>query len=158
MSELPILLERKLIHPLDNVSKAGPVGPEGQEMKWEEFAPGALEAVRVGGRITVLQLLASVYTLFYDRALFGSAGVPEPNNEWTWDSVVEAGTRLTRVPAQPTNPVDQSSQLGILAHNSTPLLLTLIWSHGGEFVSADGKRVLLVQPSGSAAAGEEAVR
>ncbi|HEX2034692.1 MAG TPA: extracellular solute-binding protein [Chloroflexota bacterium] len=136
MFELPALLERKLIDPVEEVVKAD------RSFSLEDFAPGVLEAVRTRGKVAVLPLAGQVTCLLYDAHLFDSGGVARPDRNWTWTDLVEAGRRLTT----PTG-AGGVPQWGIYAHNNIQLLLAMIWSHGGELVSKDGRRSLLGDPA-----------
>lgn len=132
--EVPVLLERNLIQPIEPLLKVD------RSLKLEEFAPGALEAVRSRGKIAVLPLAGYVQVLLYDSALFDAAGAPRPDREWTWQRLIEVGQRLMRTGGE-------QEQWAIIAHNSTSLLLSLVWSHGGQLLSKDGRRSLLAEPA-----------
>ncbi|MBI3974546.1 MAG: extracellular solute-binding protein [Chloroflexi bacterium] len=93
----------------------------------------------IGGRIAVLPLSGSVSFVLYDSALFQAAGVDKPGPGWTWTQFVEAGKRLTRT--------GEREQWGTMAANSIPLLLSLIWAHGGELVNKEGRRSPLAEPA-----------
>jgi ABC-type glycerol-3-phosphate transport system substrate-binding protein len=131
--EMPALLERRLIEPLEEVLKAE------RSIKLDEFVPGALDAVRYRGRVAALPLAGWVNVLLYDAALFDAAGVPRPAKDWTWTGFLEAARRLTR--AGP-----EREQWGTLAHQHQQLLLALIWSHGGDLLARDGRRSALAEP------------
>jgi ABC-type glycerol-3-phosphate transport system substrate-binding protein len=133
-TDLPALVDRKLVMPLEQVLQAD------RAVSVEEFAPGALEAVRTHGKVAALPLSGSVFTLYYDSALFAADGVPKPRRDWTWGTLAEASVRLTRKDGD-------GQQWGIMAHNQPWLLLNLIWSYGGELVTKDGKRALLGEPA-----------
>ena len=132
--DLPALLEKKLVQPLDEVLKAD------RSLTLDEFVPGALEAVRTRGRVGMLPLAGQVNTLLYDSGLFETAGVKLPDREWTWSAALEAARRITRESPE-------ARYWGLLAHNQVPLLLSLIWAHGGELLAKDAKRSLLSEPA-----------
>lgn len=128
--ELPTLLGRNLVLPIEQMLKAE------RSVRMEEFAPGALEAVRTRGRVAALPLSGNVYVLLFNSALFDGSGIARPDRESTWIALVDTARRLT-------HGLGGQEQWGILAHNSTWLLVTLIWAHGGEVVGKDGRRASL---------------
>ncbi len=72
-----------------------------------------------------LQVLA----LYYNRDLFDAAGVPYPDETWTWDNVLDAATKLTRRDG------DQTTQWGmdIGVMDIWWGAQTLAWAMGGGF-------------------------
>ncbi len=135
LGELPTLLGQRLLVPLTELQKTG------LALKMDRFAPGAVEAATVAGKLAVLPLAGSPNVLMYDAALFEATGTGPPDERWTWTALVDAGRRLTRPETE-----GDAGQWGILAHSTPGLLLSLIWSHGGEVLSADGSRSLLGEP------------
>jgi ABC-type glycerol-3-phosphate transport system substrate-binding protein len=132
--DLPALIDRKLIQPLDEALKTD------RSFALEEFVSGALEAVRTRGKIGMLPLAGQVNVLLYDTALFESASLPPPARDWTWTALLESARRLTRE-------TPDARHWGILAHNQVPLLLGLIWAHGGELIARDGRRSAIAEPA-----------
>ena len=133
MNELPLLYQEGIIEPFEQATRV-----EGS-IDLSAFAPGALEAVSWQGQTLVLPLSSSINTLTYDTDLFADAGVSAPGDEWTWTDMIEAGKRLTYSD-------DTGGQWGTYAHASVPLLLSLIWSHGGEVFGSQGGDVRLAEP------------
>ncbi len=133
MNELPLLYQEGIIEPFEQATRV-----EGS-IDLSAFAPGALEAVSWQGQALVLPLSSSINTLTYDSELFADAGVGTPGNEWTWLDMIEAGKRLTYSD-------DTGAQWGTYAHASVPLLLSLIWSHGGEVFGSQGGDVRIAEP------------
>jgi len=66
-----------------------------REFAISDFYPGLLELCRFRGRFYSLPRYASVYVLFYNRDLFDRAGVPYPDDSWTWDTYLAAARKLT---------------------------------------------------------------
>ena len=59
------------------------------------FYPAALEAFQFEGEQYGLPITFSTVALFYNRDLFAAAGVEYPNDEWTWQDVIDAGKAIT---------------------------------------------------------------
>ncbi len=137
-ADLPPLVDRRLIEPVDRVWALS------RSEASSDFAPGALEAVKVQGRTAALPLGAWVHVLYYDPSLFEAASFGPPKHDWTWAEFATAAQRLTHV--------DGDRQWALLAHDEPYLLLSLLWSHGG-VAAADGKRWMLDE-----AAAMDAVR
>ena len=133
MDELPLLYSEGVIEPFDQATRV-----EGS-IDLSAFAPGALESVSWQGQVMALPLASIINTLTYDSDLLANDGVAEPSSPWTWAEMIEAGKRLTY-----SN--DEGSQWGTYAHASVPLLLSMIWSHGGDVFGAEGGEVRLADP------------
>ena len=133
MDELPLLYAEGIIEPFEQATRVD------GSIDLSAFAPGALEAVTWQGQVLVLPLSSSINTLTYDTDLFANAGVTAPSDSWSWTEMIEAGKRLTYTD-------DSGTQWGTYAHASVPMLLSLIWSHGGEVFSAENGAVRLSEP------------
>lgn len=134
MNELPLLYSEGIIEPFEQATRVD------GSIDLSDFAPGALEAVTWQGQVLVLPLSSSINTLTYDKDLFELAGVAAPSESWTWTEMIEAGKRLTYAD-------ESGSQWGTYAHASVPMLLSLIWSHGGEVFDAQNGTVRLTEPA-----------
>ena len=136
MNELPLLYAEGIIEPFEQATRVD------GSIDLSAFAPGALEAVTWQGQVLVLPLSSSINTLTYDTDLFANAGVAAPSDSWSWTEMIEAGKRLTFAD-------DSGTQWGTYAHASVPMLLSLIWSHGGEVFSAENGAVRLSRTGGN---------
>ena len=134
MRELPLLYDERIIEPFEQATRVD------GSIDLSAFAPGALEAVTWQGQVLVLPLSSSINTLTYDETLLADAGVPAPTSAWTWNEMIEAGKRLTFSD-------EAGGQWGTYAHASVPMLLSLIWSHGGEVFDAQNGAVRLSEPA-----------
>ena len=74
--------------------------------------------------------------VYYNRALFRAAGVPEPNAEWTWDDYRRMARALTR-DLDADGSIDQ---YGAAFTNYYFYWIVWVWSAGGDVVSADATR------------------
>ncbi len=62
-----------------------------------DFHPRLVEMCRYKGDLYSLPRYTSVYTLFYNKALFDAEGLPYPGTEsWTWDDYLAAVKALTK--------------------------------------------------------------
>ena len=133
MDELPLLYNEGVIEPFDQATRV-----EGS-IDLSAFAPGAMESVSWQGQVMALPLASIINTLTYDSDLLANDGVAAPSNAWSWAEMIEAGKRLTY-------DNDEGAQWGTYAHASVPLLLSMIWSHGGDVFGAEGGEVRLADP------------
>lgn len=134
MNELPLLYDGGIIEPFEQATRV-----EGN-IDLSDFAPGAMESVRWQGQALALPLSSTINTLTYDTELLAGDGVAVPDGGWSWMEMIEAGKRLTY-----SN--DDGSQWGTYAHASVPMLLSMIWSHGGEVFDAQNGVVRLAEPN-----------
>jgi len=65
------------------------------------FHPSIMQFVRTGGRIAALPLSATMKGVFYNKQWFDKAGVPYPENGWTWNNFLEAALQLQRENVSP---------------------------------------------------------
>ncbi|GAB2735347.1 extracellular solute-binding protein [Arthrobacter bambusae] len=73
--------------------------------------------------------------LFYNKALFKEAGVPDPTPNWTWDDVKSAGAKLSKF----YQGKGIYGYAGDLTGGQTSYYNTMIEA-GGTIISADGKK------------------
>ena len=87
---------------------------------------------------------------FYNTDMFEAAGVPLPEDGWTWEQMVEAARKLT------IKEGDVTAQYGIDGSNFNwwAMAVPAIRGHGGEVVDESGK---VVVNSDEAAAGIDAL-
>jgi len=74
--------------------------------------------------------------LYYNRRLFDAAGVPYPQEGWTWEEFREDCKRLTLWPHGASHP----TQYGFQLQNGMPGWIMWIWQNGGDVLTPDGKR------------------
>lgn len=134
MNELPLLYSEGIIEPFEQATRVD------GSIDLSDFAPGALEAVTWEGQVLVLPLSSAINTLTFDKDIFEVDGVAAPTESWSWTEMIEAGKRLTYEN-------ESGSQWGTYAHASVPLLLSMIWSHGGEVFDAQNGTVRLSEPA-----------
>lgn len=54
-----------------------------------------MKPYEIDGKLSAMPWQALPFGLYYNKALFAAAGVPEPTNDWTWDDVASAAAKLT---------------------------------------------------------------
>ena len=82
-----------------------------------------------------------IMALAYNKTLFDEAGVAYPTNQWTWDDLLDAATKLTR-----TSSAGQQTY-GIYAVNNVQEMWgNLVLENGGRFLSEDLKKGVLNTP------------
>jgi multiple sugar transport system substrate-binding protein len=115
----------------------------------EDFYPQALEAFRRDGELVCLPQNISSLVVYYNRDMFREAGVPEPEDGWTWNDMVEKAIKLTKDKDGDGN-IDQ---YGLGVEPSIIRLAPFVWSNGGELVDDEEKptRFTLDTPEGLAA-------
>jgi multiple sugar transport system substrate-binding protein len=91
-----------------------------------DFYPALLEGFRVGGRLYGLPRDNDTKVIYYNRAHFQAAGLPEPSADWTWDDLRRAALALSR----PDGP-DISYGFGF---EPAYWWLLWVWQNGGNVV------------------------
>ena len=101
----------------------------------DDFYPGPLDAFRFGEdrTITCLPQNASSLVLYYNRDLFKAAGVPEPEDDWTWKDFTDRAVALTK----DTNGDGTTDVYGAGIEPSLIRLAPFLWSNGAELVKDD---------------------
>lgn len=88
-------------------------------IKRETFFPVTLDTLSLKGRPYALPYIAKIAHFIYNEPLLAAAGLPMPNENWTWTDLLEYSKKTT-VPA--------SKQFGL--HNLSQLHAA--WAFGGE--------------------------
>jgi len=64
-------------------------------IRYEDFFPVTVRQFKRGSSIYALSWDWSPMVVFYNKTFFDQAGVPYPNEHWTWSDFLEAAKRLT---------------------------------------------------------------
>ena len=96
----------------------------------DRWFPQLIEPYKSGDKIYGLPRSWHPYILYYNKNLFDEAGIPYPDETWTWEDVIEYGKKLTR-DRNGDGIIDQFA----IANIPYPIL---VWSSGGSFFK-DGK-------------------
>ena len=99
------------------------------------FAPSGIAAASYNGKIYSAPFGSSMQVLYYNKAMFKTAGVeppsPDPDKRWTWEQVVEAGRKIAK-------PAENIWGFTFEQQERPYQLLPLGQSLGGTALSADG--------------------
>ena len=85
----------------------------------------------------------STIVLYYNKNAFRRAGIPFPDETWTWDTFLDAAQRLT-VDADNDGRIDQYGFLMALGTHRWPIF---IWQNGGQVVDDGSLRFALDTPA-----------
>jgi multiple sugar transport system substrate-binding protein len=101
---------------------------DSESLAEEDFYPQALEAFRFDGRLVCLPQNISSLVVYYNKDLFRSAGVAEPEPDWSWNDMVAKAVRLT-ADTDEDGTVDRH---GLAVEPSIIRVAPFVWSNGGE--------------------------
>jgi multiple sugar transport system substrate-binding protein len=96
---------------------------------------GVQDFTAADGHLYGLPRDLSTIALYYNKTMFDAAGIPYPDDTWTWDKLVEAAQKLTKGPTQwgfYTETTDMENYWS-----------SLVWQAGGDIVGADKKTLLI---------------
>jgi multiple sugar transport system substrate-binding protein len=65
----------------------------------DDYWPYLLDSARYEGDVYGLPRDIEAHALYYNKTLFDEAGVAYPTDEWTWDDLLAAAEKLTKVEA-----------------------------------------------------------
>ncbi len=142
----------------------GPLGPDYQSrdvlldltpfIKAENYDLGQLDDNAVkdfttrDGVVFGLPRDLNVVALYYNKDMFDAAGIPYPDDTWTWDKLVEVGKQLTK----DTNGDGTIDQWGIYTETTDMenAWSSFVWQAGGDILTEDGTRSALDKPESAA--------
>ncbi len=128
---LPFLVRRGMLRPLEMSSDVN--------FDPTQYYPGLLEPGQIDGRQYLLPGDFSTLALYYNKFLFNKAGVPFPEDNWTWDNLLAAARMLTR----DFNNDGKPDQWGIQMNANWDIGFEYwVAAAGGSLISADGKQVM----------------
>ncbi len=128
---LPFLVRRGMLRPLDLTLT--------KEYDPSQYYPGLLEPGQVDGQQYLLPGDFSPLALYYNKFLFTKAGVPFPEDNWTWDNLLAAARMLTK----DENNDGKPEQWGIQMNANWDIGFEYwVAAAGGSLISPDGKQVV----------------
>jgi len=108
----------------------------GDEYDKDDFYPNMWEEGKYQGKQYGIPFSTPAHVLFYNKKLFDEAQIGYPNENWTWDDLVDAAKKLTK--GEGANKVYGITNL-LDKGNEWQNLLNIIRAYGGSFMSEDRK-------------------
>ena len=102
----------------------------------QRYDPTVLSVFTRGGAVYALPQGYTPIVVAYNKDLFDRAGLPYPNDDWTWDDFKRIAKLLTR----DTDGDGQIDQWGTAFERRPFLWIPWLWSGGGDVLCADGRR------------------
>lgn len=93
----------------------------------------------VDGKLYAMPTMTFVNVLFYNKDIFDKAGIPYPDENYTWDTLRETAKQLTK----DTNGDGKIDQYGFSFGAWPNFIFPYIWANGGEFIKDDRKTSVL---------------
>jgi multiple sugar transport system substrate-binding protein len=112
----------------------------------EDLYPSVREALKYKGVFYGLPRDVTTFALYYNQELFDQAGLPYPDERWTWTAFLEAAKRLTRTEA--------AGAVSTYGFHHRPLYdqtMIWVWQNGGNFLNPDHTECLLDRPEATEA-------
>jgi multiple sugar transport system substrate-binding protein len=110
-----------------------------------DFFPEATKPFRWQGELMCIPQNVSSLVVYYDKDLFDAAGLPYPEDDWTWDDFLATAQALT----QDVDGDGVTDQYGLGTEASIFRVAPFIWQNGGELVvtESNGEAVRLALDS-----------
>jgi multiple sugar transport system substrate-binding protein len=103
----------------------------------EDYFPSAVKAITNQDRIGALPVMTETIGVYYNKEHFDEAGIPYPQEGWTWDEFLDTARRLTLKDKDGT-----VTRYGVFAGFGQLLNVEpIVWRNGGAFLSEDGVQV-----------------
>jgi len=106
-----------------------------------DWVPMVYQSSVVNGILYALPITTDVRGLFYNKRMFGDAGLDPDQAPKTWDDLAYYARLLTR-----TNSDGRMTQLGINPLDAQGTLYFFALANGAKFLSEDGRSALLNRP------------
>lgn len=119
-----------------------------EELRVDDFFPTALDAFTFRGLTAAMPWDGMAVMMYYNKDLFDAAGIPYPDEDWTWQDFREIARQLT---------VDRDGdgrpdQFGALLIFSWLDIQPILWSFGARMLDEDCARAAIDTPEARAAA------
>lgn len=106
-----------------------PIIEKDPDFDLDDFYPNIVDIARRGNAIYAIPNDFTPMVMYYNKRLFDAAGVPYPQNGWTFDQFRDAAKRLTT-----------KDQYGFVFANWFPGWIMWLWNNGGDVFSPDLKQ------------------
>ena len=113
--------------PLDDLIAEDP------DLGTEMFFPSLIEAFTYKGKLFGIPKDWNTQVLYYNKTLFDEAGIPYPDENWTWDDVVDAAERI----AADTDGNGMIDRWGFVTDVGMNRIGSWIYANGGSILSED---------------------
>ncbi|MEK3723000.1 ABC transporter substrate-binding protein [Paenibacillus sp. FSL H8-0034] len=110
--------------------------------KLGENLPDLMEGMKYDGKQYALPRNAGGWYTYYNKTLFDKAGVKYPDESWTWETLIEAGKKLTN---NSTNANERTWAIAFDAKSSAQHI-NYIWQSGGDYFNKDKTALLFDSP------------
>lgn len=120
-------------------------GRDGIDRK--DFIPILWESIKYNGETYGVPQDINILGLFYNKDIFDKAGLPYPNENWTWKDLKEASDKLTQDTDHDGHPDIIGLDMAWGGGNFMPFLLQA----GGEVWADDGNRTVIDSPEAAEA-------
>jgi len=90
-SYFPHFVDKRALVPLDEY-----INRDRAEIAMNDFYPEALMGCEAGGHIYGLPVDIAGWAIYYNRVMFETAGLPYPDDSWTWETFLDVARRLTQ--------------------------------------------------------------
>jgi multiple sugar transport system substrate-binding protein len=107
---------------------------------------GHWEAATQNGRVYGLPWVVGTRALFWNRALFRAAGLDTTHAPDTWDELLTAATRLSRLPGVKGFGLNAGERYVLFKK-----FMPFAWGNGGEILTPDGRHSAFDSPANAAA-------
>jgi len=97
--------------------------------KLDDYFQPVLQSAQLEGKTYGLPWIAQPVIVYYNKALFKAANLPEPTDDWTWDQFRDMAKKLT----------NKSKGVYGTTFNGWPPVHMFVWQAGGEVISPDLK-------------------
>jgi len=141
-SYFPQFMEKGALLPLDKYIKK-----DKKEIDMDDFYPEALMGCRADdGRIYGLPVDIAGWAIFYNRGLFDKAGLPYPDESWTWDTLLDVAKKLT----QDLDGDGRIDQYGVYVKVKMGVIEVLTGQSGAMILNEDNSKCAFNTPEGRA--------
>lgn len=118
----------KSLEPLDSFVE------KDETLQIDDFYPGLFAYNKVEGNLYGLPAGFTTRVFYYNKKLFDDAGIPYPQDGWTWDDMKAMAQKLT-------DKGKKQYGIGVRADNDTYDLQGFVWSNGSSLISDDGTAI-----------------
>jgi multiple sugar transport system substrate-binding protein len=140
-SYFPRFVEKKALLPLDTYIQRDKGG-----IDWNDFYPEALMGCEAEGHIYGLPVDIAGWAIYYNRGLFDMAGLPYPEDSWTWDTFLDVARKLT----QDLNGDGILDQYGAYVKPKMGVIELLAGQSGAMILNQENSKSLFNTPEGRA--------